>query len=106
MPTRPPVFRNTNTVSYAEDKERERIRAKSDRYGWDWKKFRKRMLSENPLCAQCERDGYVVEATTVHHVVDIVEAPERRLDASNIECLCEMHHNQITRYRQQNKRKS
>lgn len=38
-------------------------------YGARWKKARKVFLAEHPLCAECERQGKIVPATVVDHIV-------------------------------------
>jgi 5-methylcytosine-specific restriction endonuclease McrA len=61
-------------------------------YSADWQKVRKQALKAARF--ECNRCGS--RAVVVHHIVPVDEAPDRRLDPSNLECLCrschEKHH--------------
>ncbi len=61
-------------------------------YGHDWRKCRERYLDDNPTCEDCEAMGVVVPAVDVHHVEPIAEAPELRLEPSNLIALCKGCH--------------
>ncbi|MDH0745743.1 HNH endonuclease [Pseudomonas sp. GD03842] len=37
-------------------------------YGYKWQKAREGWLRHHPLCAYCEREGRVTEATVVDHI--------------------------------------
>jgi 5-methylcytosine-specific restriction endonuclease McrA len=56
-----------------------------------WRRLRHSWLMQYPTCARC---GLVGEE--VHHIVPRSEAPERTLDATNLETLCRgchrLHH--------------
>ena len=65
-------------------------------YGWDWQKYRKAYLVQNPLCVDCEGEGIVSPATEVHHVTKIKHAPDKRFDGENLMALCGYHHDKRT----------
>lgn len=62
--------------------------------------MRRLVLAEQPLCAECERQGVTAVASAVHHKRDLRDAPELALDRDNLEGLCESCHNRITAARQ------
>jgi 5-methylcytosine-specific restriction protein A len=64
--------------------------------GYDarWRKVRKRFLRAHPLCAECERLGFVTAATDVDHIM-----PKNRGGADtedNLQALCHAHHSAKT----------
>lgn len=64
-------------------------------YGWDWQKLRRQMgftETTRPLCADCEENDRVTPAEHIHHKVKIVVDPSKRLDPSNLVCLCSKCH--------------
>ena len=80
---------------------RERCQCKSEKqrgssaqrgYGYDWRKHRALFLKQNSLCEDCASNGKYREATEVHHVQRVSDAPERRLDSSNLMALCKQCH--------------
>jgi len=66
-------------------------RAPAWKRGYDdkWYKLRQWHISQHPMCIVpgCNR-----AADEVDHIVPISEAPERRLDATNLQSLCKSHH--------------
>ncbi len=67
-----------------------------------WKKLRLSKLATSPICEQCEREGKVSQATTVHHIQDVRTYWNERLEFNNIESLCKSHHEQIYKGRYYN----
>lgn len=63
-------------------------------YGRAWKKRRDVFLREHPLCAHCELEGLVVEATEVDHIIPRSRGGGEGDD--NLQALCHMHHSQKT----------
>jgi len=57
-----------------------------------WERLRRMMLAEYPVCQKCNREA----ATEVHHIVAIAVAPDLRLDADNLMCLCKSCHSKET----------
>lgn len=53
-----------------------------------WKMIREIVLRANPYCVMCLKDGHTTYATCVDHIVDIVDAPHRVQDRSNLQGLC------------------
>lgn len=63
----------------------------------EWKSVRQIVLTLNPWCQECERNGrHYVLATEVHHIVDIVDEPTRCMDMENLEGLCKSCHSRLT----------
>ena len=56
--------------------------------GAAWRKLRAMVLSEQPLCEMCERQGYTVLATDVDHRDNNPSNNER----GNLSSLCHSHH--------------
>lgn len=52
-----------------------------------WQKLRRLVLTENPLCAMCERMGKVTAATMVDHIVPISKGGQF-WDRQNLQGLC------------------
>ena len=60
-----------------------------------WRKLRASKLVTSPICEECERDGKVSQANTVHHIRDVRMYWNERLEFNNLESLCKSHHEQI-----------
>jgi 5-methylcytosine-specific restriction enzyme A len=56
-------------------------------YGGAWRKLRELILSQEPLCRECKRNGRVTAATNVDHI--IAKAHGGTDDPSNLQPLCE-----------------
>lgn len=104
MPKRPPVYvnrvvahnramrpREPKTAQASGDHNRPHSRARG--YDRTWERLRRMHLNEHPFCVFCERKGRVTVATVADHIQTIEEAPERRLDPTNIQSLCAPCHN-------------
>ncbi len=65
--------------------------ARNRGYDRAWERFRRWYLNAHPVCEDCDR-----LAQEVHHVVKLVEAPERRLDPTNVMALCKRCHSRRT----------
>jgi hypothetical protein len=50
----------------------------------EWLAFRGSQLREHPICQRCEREA----STQVHHMEPLKQNWERRLDPTNVRCLC------------------
>lgn len=54
-----------------------------------WQALRLRALERDAyLCQPCLRERRITRADTVHHIVPVKQAWERRLDLSNVESVC------------------
>ncbi len=62
----------------------------------EWRSLRLLKLSQKPLCEICLKSGRVVEATEVHHIVDLKDSPSKSLDIVNLQSLCAHCHGRIT----------
>jgi 5-methylcytosine-specific restriction endonuclease McrA len=62
----------------------------------EWRLLRQYFLALNPWCIKCKIEGYLVPAVICDHIQDIQDAPELRLEITNIQGLCIFHHNQKT----------
>ena len=61
-------------------------------YGRRWGKVRARFLAAHPLCAMCQADGKVTEATVVDHITPHRGDPALFWDADNWQPLCKPCH--------------
>lgn len=61
-------------------------------YDGDWNIVRRFHLDMFPNCKYCAEQGKLVRADVVDHIEPIHLAPERRLDLSNLQSLCKVHH--------------
>ena len=92
MPQAPKRYKPAGQVSY------DRQRGNSSQRGYDaaWQRFRKRVLAERPLCEDCKAMNYVTAAREVHHLEKVRDNPARRLDETNVRCLCKPCHSKRT----------
>lgn len=65
-------------------------------YDYDWRVFRDAYLKANPLCVDCLTTNRPEPATELHHIVKLRDAPERKLDRSNVMSLCGTCHKRRT----------
>ncbi|MCQ8781709.1 HNH endonuclease [Mangrovibrevibacter kandeliae] len=98
MPVTVPSFRRAKPQSLrprAPKQARERFRgsARSRGYTTEWDRLRDDYIRERPSCEECLRRGFLRPAVVVDHMVPIRCDPARRLDASNLDSLCDDHHN-------------
>jgi 5-methylcytosine-specific restriction protein A len=93
---KPPTFRSKAQAEIMRQNEAMRSVAKAPRYGSDWRKVRFQKLRMNPICELCHVDHIITEATVVHHLIDVAERPDLRLEMSNLQSLCKSHHDSIT----------
>jgi len=66
-----------------------------------WRKTSKAYLAVHPLCEQCNRNGLIVAAVDVHHIVERVDDPSLAFAWDNLQALCKSCHSTITKERQQ-----
>lgn len=81
-----------------EVKQREKQRETSSQrgYSYKWQQARKSYLAKHPLCAECERQGLVVEATDLDHIVPHGGDKEAFWVRSNWQGLCHPCHSRKT----------
>ena len=70
------------------DQAPRRAKPRPFRYDWRWQKLRRVVMQEHH--GQCVRCGR--EASEVHHLVPVREAPELGYEVSNLEPLCRRCH--------------
>lgn len=68
-------------------------------YDRQWRNLRLRFLAEYPLCQNCIEHDRVRPAVEVHHIKRIVDAPQLRLQWSNLRALCLECHARVHRGR-------
>jgi 5-methylcytosine-specific restriction protein A len=95
--------------SHARESKRREVRTKGNTtergYGYDWQKLRNVHIRMFPLCA----DPYHVHlhrpviAKHVDHIESIQDAPQRRLDPTNLQSLCENCHNSLKQKEERNR---
>ena len=62
----------------------------------DWRNLRAFKLRISPLCQRCLKKSKLVQATEVHHIVDIATDPSKVVDFTNLEALCKSCHSSHT----------
>ena len=65
--------------------------------GRDWIRLRDMIrCKHNGMCVICYmKDKQITQQNVVHHIVELKENFDLRLDEENLICLCNNHHNQI-----------
>ena len=102
MPTKAPIFRpygNSCQHKQAQQRQADRRRPSAARrgYGRRWQEARDAYLRAHPLCAECKRQGKVVTATCVDHIVPVSGPDDPKFWArSNWQSLCTPDHSAKT----------
>ena len=65
-------------------------------YGARWQRARKQYLARNPLCVECLKDGRVVPATVVDHIIPHRGDQELFWSEDNWQSLCKQCHDRKT----------
>ena len=60
-------------------------------YSTRWRKVRSQFLKENPICIECKKIGITTEATTVDHIIQIINGGDP-YNFNNLQSLCKIHH--------------
>ena len=58
----------------------------------EWKRLRKMVLADEPLCRRCTDFGLITAATVVDHIKRVEERPDLKLDRANLQPLCKTCH--------------
>jgi 5-methylcytosine-specific restriction protein A len=96
MPTINKPKKRKNNKDNQHDAERRRI-YNSER----WRKLRKLKFSYNPLCELCQKEGIVISAEDIHHIISFMSADdiEQRYhlayDFDNLLSLCKVCHQRL-----------
>ena len=72
----------------------ERDPAMQKRYGGAWPRIRALFLAVHPLCTVCQREGRVMAAEEVHHILPLSQGGTHAED--NLMALCKECHSRIT----------
>lgn len=68
--------------------------ASNKRYGRSWKRIRDRYIKAHPLCEECDKNGRIVAAEEVHHILPLSKGGGN--ETSNLMALCKSCHSRIT----------
>lgn len=81
-------------------------RGSPSKRGYDarWVKARELYLMEHPLCENCEKEGRIMPAREVHHIIALQDGGAR-LDPENLMALCRTCHQKFTQEEIENRRK-
>jgi 5-methylcytosine-specific restriction protein A len=71
---------------------KQRASARERGYTARWERYRLHFLRANPLCVMCQREGRVVPATVVDHVIPARDRPDLFWQPDNHKPLCASHH--------------
>lgn len=86
--------------AHEREKRKRENEARPDYRKWyglaPWKRARRRFLAENPLCAECARQGRVTAATEVDHIEPHKGSRERFWNCDNWQALCRECHSAKT----------
>lgn len=102
MPPRPPRYKPPVPIALqgqggpsprALPERDNRLHSRARGYDRTWERLRRMHLNANPYCVKCEAEGRVVFGRVADHVIPIAVDPTRRLDPSNLQTLCDPHHN-------------
>lgn len=90
MPNKPPAYRPA--------KQRAPTRGTRTERGYDnaWGRWRLAYLREHPLCVDCKAQGFIEPAREVHHIRKVSEAPELKMEETNVMALCKPCHSRRT----------
>ena len=87
------------------DKHRQQVQRQQDQkrgtahqrgYTGRWRKARVGFLNKHPLCAECERNGLITEATVVDHIIPHKGDDALFWDRNNWQPLCKPCHDRKT----------
>jgi hypothetical protein len=95
MPYKPPMHRPARLTQATSHDEQVRNRQPHRRLLWSsrFRRFRRWLLGERPICERCQRAA----AVDVHHLRRLADHPEDLCDQERCECLCHRCHGQATR---------
>lgn len=64
-------------------------------YGQDWRTLSERYRAEHPLCEVCDLEGRTTATAHCHHIIKIADAPDLRLEWTNLLSVCELCHERV-----------
>ena len=89
MPKRSSTHKTTKKKHPSEEG---RLSAHARGYDANWRRLRRMVLNERPLCEDCSARGRAEEATEVDHI----DGNVRNLDGTNLKSLCKSCHSKKT----------
>lgn len=87
-----PAFLGRRCPKCEKIRDEERGNSNSRGYDFEWKKFRREFIKENPICDVVDCFEPVSD---VHHIRSLRDGGNK-LDKSNCQGLCHRHHSQVT----------
>ena len=96
MPTRPTRHSPTGAATGRHQPPEPRGTSAQRGYGYKWQQARAGYLAKHPLCVECERQGRVVAATDVDHIIPHRGDMDLFWDSSNWQPLCHPCHSAKT----------
>lgn len=98
MPKQPPRYSQPSAPRHTKQKHKahdEKRGTSSERgYTSRWRRIRKQVLAEDPLCCHCEARGRVTLATEVDHITPLSDGGTHERD--NLQPLCKSCHSKKT----------
>ena len=61
-----------------------------------YKDLRRRMMTQEPMCRMCSKEGLSVAAEELDHIIPLHLRPDLAQDENNLQPLCRPHHQQKT----------
>jgi 5-methylcytosine-specific restriction enzyme A len=103
VPNRPPVHVAPGQKERTKQRQQERQTTEEHRFYMrkEWKNLRTAFVADNPLCKMCLDEDVIRVGQQVDHIIPVRQAPDRALDWTNLQHLCDKHHNQKSRKEQQ-----
>jgi len=91
--------RSIKGSNYCDEHKKEKFKEQAKTYGSEpfyqtriWKRIRLKVLSENPLCVECQSKGRVTGASVVDHILSIKQGGDKT-NKNNLQSLCTSCHN-------------
>jgi 5-methylcytosine-specific restriction protein A len=101
MPKAVPTYKPPRQAQASRHREYDRTRRDAERKAFyhtqAWLKLRALKLSEIPYCEACYKSNRLVQATHVHHLVEVKDDWDLRLDMGNLQSLCHPCHSRLHR---------
>jgi 5-methylcytosine-specific restriction enzyme A len=97
MPSRPARHRPSHPATARHEPAQAQRKGSTARgYGYKWQQARAGYLAKHPLCVECEKEGRVVAATDVDHIIPHKGDMVLFWDSDNWQPLCKSHHSEKT----------
>jgi hypothetical protein len=98
MPTKPTIHESPGAARARQQAQRQQEQARNQQvhrsFYWSarYRRFRRWLLSERPVCEDCQRAASV----DIHHTRGLAQHPEDLCDQEQTLCLCHSCHSQRT----------